>query len=100
MVYNLAEGKGVIIGDSVAIPEPYVTDVEFSYNKKVIIVLVLNNPINKGKYKNLYKTIVLHLTSWLKVIKYLNVKFIYFFLNNIYMHINSNNNLNILVQLK
>jgi len=30
-VYNLADGKGVIIGDSVAIPEPYVTDVDFKY---------------------------------------------------------------------
>ncbi|KAH0811463.1 hypothetical protein GEV33_011329 [Tenebrio molitor] len=30
-VYNLADGKGVIIGNSVAIPEPYVTDVNFSY---------------------------------------------------------------------
>lgn len=34
-VYNLAEGKGVIIGDSVAIPEPFVTDVKFGYNEKV-----------------------------------------------------------------
>lgn len=34
-VYNFAEGKGVIIGDSVAIPEPYVTDVNFEYKSKV-----------------------------------------------------------------
>lgn len=34
MVYNLAEGKGVIIGDSVAIPEPYIAEVKFSYNNK------------------------------------------------------------------
>ncbi|GLV37229.1 hypothetical protein CBL_01941 [Carabus blaptoides fortunei] len=34
MVYNLAEGKGVIIGDSVAIPEPFVTKVKFSYQGK------------------------------------------------------------------
>ncbi|CAH0560308.1 unnamed protein product [Brassicogethes aeneus] len=33
-IYNLASGKGVIIGDSVAIPEPFVTDVDFSYNDK------------------------------------------------------------------
>ncbi|CAG9762561.1 unnamed protein product [Ceutorhynchus assimilis] len=33
-VFNLADGKGVIIGDSVAIPEPYVTDVDFSYKNK------------------------------------------------------------------
>lgn len=34
-IYNLAEGKGVIIGDSVAIPEPFVTEVKFTYNEKV-----------------------------------------------------------------
>ncbi|XP_066252294.1 tetratricopeptide repeat protein 5-like [Euwallacea similis] len=32
-VFNLANGKGVIIGDSVAIPEPYVTDVDFNYKE-------------------------------------------------------------------
>ncbi|KAF7287853.1 tetratricopeptide repeat protein 5-like [Rhynchophorus ferrugineus] len=32
-VFNLADGKGVIIGDSVAIPEPFVTDVDFSYRE-------------------------------------------------------------------
>ncbi|XP_044747786.1 tetratricopeptide repeat protein 5-like [Coccinella septempunctata] len=31
-LFNLADGKGVIIGDSVAIPEPLVTDVNFDYN--------------------------------------------------------------------
>lgn len=34
-IFNLAEGKGVIIGDSVAIPEPFVTDVHFSYKNAV-----------------------------------------------------------------
>lgn len=34
-VFNLADGKGVIIGDSVAIPEPYVTDVDFTYEENV-----------------------------------------------------------------
>lgn len=34
-VYNLAQGKGVIIGDSVAIPEPYLTEVHFKYKQKV-----------------------------------------------------------------
>ncbi|XP_046666019.1 tetratricopeptide repeat protein 5-like [Homalodisca vitripennis] len=33
-VYNIASGKGVIIGDSVAIPEPFVTHVSFTYNDK------------------------------------------------------------------
>ncbi|XP_074026151.1 tetratricopeptide repeat protein 5 [Leptinotarsa decemlineata] len=32
-IFNLADGKGVIIGDSVAIPEPYVTDVDFCYKE-------------------------------------------------------------------
>ncbi|XP_021916579.1 tetratricopeptide repeat protein 5-like isoform X2 [Zootermopsis nevadensis] len=34
-VYNLAQGKGVIIGDSVAIPEPYLTEVHFKYKQKI-----------------------------------------------------------------
>lgn len=33
-VYNLAQGKGVIIGDSVAIPEPFLTKVRFKYKEK------------------------------------------------------------------
>ncbi|KAF5302334.1 hypothetical protein FQA39_LY10373 [Lamprigera yunnana] len=33
-VFNIAESRGVIIGDSVAIPEPFVTDVNFKYNNK------------------------------------------------------------------
>lgn len=35
MIYNLADGKGVIIGDSVAIPEPYVSNQDFTYSDKV-----------------------------------------------------------------
>lgn len=34
-VFNIAESRGVIIGDAVAIPEPFVTDVHFKYNDKV-----------------------------------------------------------------
>nr|CAD7416820.1 unnamed protein product [Timema poppensis] len=34
-VYNLAQGKGVIIGDTVAIPEPYLSQVRFRYEDKV-----------------------------------------------------------------
>lgn len=34
-VYNLAQGKGVIIGDTVAIPEPFVTFNDFSFQDKV-----------------------------------------------------------------
>nr|CAD7612348.1 unnamed protein product [Timema genevievae] len=33
-VYNLAQGKGVIIGDTVAIPEPYLSQVRFKYKDK------------------------------------------------------------------
>ncbi|XP_069686629.1 tetratricopeptide repeat protein 5-like [Periplaneta americana] len=33
-VYNLAQGKGVIIGDSVAIPEPYLAKICFKYKQK------------------------------------------------------------------
>jgi len=51
-VYNLASGKGVCIGDSVAIPEPYVTDFDFEYKQEkfnfrsirvdIPVVIVLN----------------------------------------------------------
>jgi len=34
-VYNLAQGKGVIIGDTVAVPEPYLSNVHFRYKQKV-----------------------------------------------------------------
>jgi len=34
-VYNLAQGKGVIIGDTVAIPEPYLSSVHFKFKQKV-----------------------------------------------------------------
>lgn len=40
-VYNLAKGRGVTVGDSVAIPEPYVIHQKFSY---------LNNVGNKCTY--------------------------------------------------
>ncbi|KAF2901649.1 hypothetical protein ILUMI_04537 [Ignelater luminosus] len=33
-VFNIAESRGVIIGDAVAIPEPFVTDVHFKYSDK------------------------------------------------------------------
>lgn len=34
-VYNLAQGRGVIIGDTVVIPEPYLTPFNFSFSNKV-----------------------------------------------------------------
>ena len=33
-LYNIAQGQGVIIGDSVAIPEPYVTKVNFTLGEE------------------------------------------------------------------
>lgn len=36
-VFNIAKSRGVIIGDSVAIPDPYVTDVDFKYADSVSI---------------------------------------------------------------
>lgn len=39
-IFNLADGKGVIIGDSVAIPEPFVTDVDFNYKDNVSRLLI------------------------------------------------------------
>lgn len=39
-VFNLADGKGVIIGNSVAIPEPYVTDVHFTYKDNVRLIFI------------------------------------------------------------
>jgi len=34
-VYNLAQGRGPIIGDAVAIPEPYLTNIDAKYIKQV-----------------------------------------------------------------
>jgi len=45
-VYNLAQGRGPIIGDSVAIPEPYLTHIDAKYLNQVIF---LSNLINKIK---------------------------------------------------
>lgn len=38
-VFNLADGKGVIIGDSIAIPEPYTADVDFIYKNSVSLLI-------------------------------------------------------------
>lgn len=35
MLYNLRTGCGVIVGDAVAIPEPYVQSTDFQENDKV-----------------------------------------------------------------
>lgn len=54
-VYNLADGKGVIIGDSVAIPEPYVTDVDFKYadNVSVFSLFLMMSAFSTIAYRNL-----------------------------------------------
>ena len=37
-VYNLAQGSGVKIGDSVAIPEPYLQHVKVEFQQQVCIL--------------------------------------------------------------
>lgn len=37
-VYNLAEGRGVVLGDTVAIPEPFLSYNKFSYCGIVSII--------------------------------------------------------------
>lgn len=39
-VYNLAKGRGVTVGDSVGIPEPFVIHQKFSYMNNVSIVRI------------------------------------------------------------
>lgn len=39
-LYNLAKGKGVTVGDSVAIPEPFLTHHQFSYRQNVMNLLL------------------------------------------------------------
>lgn len=39
-VYNLAQGRGPIIGDSVAIPEPYLTHIDATYKNQVCSISV------------------------------------------------------------
>lgn len=34
-LYNLAQGKGVSVGDTVTIPEPFLTHQKFSYQEHV-----------------------------------------------------------------
>ena len=45
-VYNLAQGKGVLIGDYVAIPEPYLSHICINFENKVHLkfnlTLILN----------------------------------------------------------
>lgn len=48
-IYNLVQGEGVIIGDSIAIPEPYLEQFDFNYKPSES----LNN--NEYELKNEYK---------------------------------------------
>lgn len=38
-VYNLAKGRGVTVGDTVVIPEPYLTHQSFSFKENVSLFL-------------------------------------------------------------
>lgn len=42
-VYNLSQGKGVLIGDYVAIPEPFLTRVDIDYQNMVKFSVWLMN---------------------------------------------------------
>ena len=42
-VYNIAKGSGVKIGDSVAIPEPYIQPVKVKHKGKVRMVFTILN---------------------------------------------------------
>ena len=55
-LYNLAKGKGVTVGDSVAIPEPFLSHHQFSYENDVIFYFILNNiiAIFLNFYNNVY----------------------------------------------
>lgn len=45
-VYNLAKGRGVTVGDSVGIPEPFVIHQKFSYMNNVSVVCTLRYKSN------------------------------------------------------
>lgn len=49
-VYNLAQGRGPIIGDSVAIPEPYLTHIDAKYINQVCFSINLINKIKTYIY--------------------------------------------------
>ena len=42
-VYNLAQGKGVLIGDYVAIPEPYLSHICINFENKVKYKEIIKN---------------------------------------------------------
>lgn len=46
-VYNLAQGRGPVIGDSVAIPEPYLSQIDVTYKNQVCFFL---NGMNLTKF--------------------------------------------------
>ncbi|CAG0915703.1 unnamed protein product [Notodromas monacha] len=48
-VYNLARGKGVIIGDTVALPDPYVESVAVKYNDKEMSVVAKQRELVKNR---------------------------------------------------
>ncbi|KAL0272819.1 UNVERIFIED_CONTAM: hypothetical protein PYX00_005650 [Menopon gallinae] len=63
-VYNLAEGKGVLIGDYVAVPEPYLSNVKISFENKdytfnsvrvvsPLVMVVNGKKLDKSKHSRL-----------------------------------------------
>lgn len=40
-VYNLAEGRGVTVGDSISIPEPFLINQKFSYSGNVSFNIII-----------------------------------------------------------
>jgi tetratricopeptide (TPR) repeat protein len=49
-IYNLVNGEGVIIGDSIAIPEPWIENVNFTYELPDCINLSVNQITNNFKF--------------------------------------------------
>ena len=47
-VYNIATGYGVKIGDSVAIPEPFLQSVDFTYKEQVGSQFIMSPSPPKG----------------------------------------------------
>lgn len=58
-IYNLAGGNGVIIGNSVVIPEPWLEEIEFNIDLKEFLKSDLTNlaDINQTSYEFNFKSI-------------------------------------------
>lgn len=47
-VYNLDSSKGVIIGDSVAIPEPFIEHTDLEHDGKVCMQYIMSKKLEKS----------------------------------------------------